>query len=101
MRSAAGGFRWESSVTRTPSASWLRLTVVAATDIVSVCGKLSSKSCLTSSSCPSPSVTCRQDFEVEQDRASSVLVHLDQLARQAAAQLSHYRSVDRGDDDGN
>lgn len=60
MRSAAGGGRWERSVTRTPSASWLRLTVVAATDIVSVCGKLSFKSWLTSSSCPSRSVTCRQ-----------------------------------------
>ena len=36
--------------------------------------------------------------QVEQDRASSVLVHHHQLAGQAAAQLSHDRPADRRDD---
>ena len=36
--------------------------------------------------------------QVEQDRASSLFVHHDQLARQAAAQLSHDRPADRRDD---
>src|SRR5437016_2839414 len=36
--------------------------------------------------------------QVEQNRASSLLIHHDELARQAAAQLSHHRPTDRRND---
>ena len=40
-----------------------------------------------------------RDEQVEQDRASSLLIHHDELEGQAVAQLSHDRSVDRRNDD--
>src|ERR1700738_147402 len=39
-----------------------------------------------------------RDEQVEQNRASSLLIHHDELARQAVAQLSHHRPIDRRND---
>src|SRR3974390_888452 len=39
-----------------------------------------------------------REEKVEQNRASSLLIHHDELARQAIAQLSHHRPTDRRND---
>src|ERR1700757_2941708 len=99
MRFADGGVRWEGNAIPKPNETddqrrrrrQQRLSCA-------VMENRAAEACRRAQGCNYGLPPAARDEQVEQNRASSLLVHHDELARQAIAQLSHHRPIDRRTD---